>query len=39
MIDLKPLRNIFVVSVILAPFGAWKVVEILIWFASRIAWK
>jgi len=39
MIDLKPLQKIFVVSVVLAPLGAWKAIELLIWLASHIAWK
>lgn len=39
MINLKPLQNIFVVTLILAPLGAWKAVEILIWVFSHIAWK
>jgi hypothetical protein len=39
MIDIKPLKKIFVVSVILAPLGAWKAVELLIWLASHITWK
>lgn len=39
MIDLKPLQNIFVLSVILAPLGVWKAIELLIWLASHIAWK
>ncbi len=39
MIDLNPLQTIFVISVVLAPLGAWKAAEILIWLASHIAWK
>jgi len=39
MIDLKPLQNIFVVSIILAPLGVWKAVELIVWVFSHVAWK
>jgi len=39
MIELKPLKNIFVVTLILAPLGAWKAVEIILWACSHVAWK
>lgn len=39
MINLKPLKNILVVTLILAPLGAWKAVEIILWTLSHVAWK
>lgn len=39
MINLKPLQNIFVVTLILSPLGVWKAVELIIWTLSHLAWK
>lgn len=39
MIDLKPLKNLFVVTLLLAPLGAWKTVELILWAFSHVAWK
>lgn len=39
MIDLKPLQNIFVATLILAPLGVWKAVELVIWLFSHLSWK
>lgn len=39
MIDLRPLHNLFIVMLVLLPFGAWKFVEVVIWLLSHITIK
>ena len=39
MIDLRPFKNIFITTLLLAPLGVWKAVEIIVWAFSRITWN